>query len=111
MKRRTVRDYFWEWDKSVNMSGDNRFELDVLRELSEIKSTASATQASVVALNERLFNGGTGIIPVLQEDIAEIKSDAKEQEKYRMIKNIVQYASAPVLVGLHILIRRLGVNI
>lgn len=87
------------------------FELQVLSELSEIKSTASATAATVEGLDTRLFHVQSGVITVLQGDIAEIKQDQEDDKKWERIHNVLHYSIGPLLVFLHGLARKLGFSI
>lgn len=87
------------------------FELQVLSELSEIKSVGAATTAKVDALDTRLFNGGTGVIHNLQQDIQEIIDERQEEQRWNRLHNILHYSIAPILVFAHALARKLGVNV
>jgi hypothetical protein len=83
------------------------FELQVLAELGEIKATAASTAATCTALNERLFNGGSGVITVIQADIDELKTDAKNEVWWDRGKT----ALGPILVGLHMLLHKFGLKV
>lgn len=84
------------------------FELAVMQELSEIKAQGSSTATAVTSLEKRLFNG-SGVIPTMQADIDEIKSDVKEEQRWEKVKGILQSSvPAGVLVTLHMLAHKLG---
>jgi ATP-dependent Clp protease adapter protein ClpS len=87
------------------------FELQVLSTLSDIKAMASATQQKVVSLDDRLFNAGSGVVTVLQADIAEVKAEKTSDAKWDKIHNILHYSIPPVLVALHELARKMGISI
>lgn len=87
------------------------FELQVLAELSAIKSVGAATSAQVESLQERLFNGGSGVITTLQSDIQEIKDDRQQESRWEKIHNIAHYAMTPLIVGAHAVARHFGIEI
>lgn len=90
------------------------FEITVLRDLSEIKATAVEAATTVSNLDTRLFHVQSGVISTIQSDISEVRlnikelqNDAQKQiwwERFKM-------AIAPTLVGLHMLFRKLGLNV
>jgi hypothetical protein len=86
------------------------FEQFVLQELSEIKTTAVSTNATVVALDKRLFNG-SGVIPTMQAAIDELKEENRDDSRWDKAKDLLQLTLAPVLVGLHILAHKLGFKV
>ncbi len=91
------------------------FELQVLQELGDIKRSGAATEAGLIALNERLFQNPTGILPVMHEDIRTLKEadlstriramedDLRDHKKWQNIKLIVSAVLQTVgsLVGIH----------
>ena len=87
------------------------FELQVMSELSTIKSLASTAVSSTDALNERLFNHGSGVVSTLQADILEIKNDRIRDEKWERIHNVLHYSMGPTLIALHQIARKLGITI
>lgn len=100
----------------------NEFEVAVMQELSEIKSLATAAAsaaeaankaavASSQALNERLFNHGSGVIPTIQRDIQDIKDDRKSEARWERIHNIAHYSLTPLLGVAHAIARHFGVDI
>lgn len=89
----------------------SEFELQVLAELSEIKSVGSATAQQVTSLETRLFNGGSGVVQTLQADIQEIKDDRKHDERWERLHNILHYSLTPLVVTIHSFARHFGINI
>ena len=87
------------------------FELQVLAELSEIKSMSASTAQQVTGLETRLFNGGSGVVTTLQADIAEIKDDRKTDAKWERLHNIAHYSLTPIVVLAHAAARHLGIDI
>lgn len=91
------------------------FELQVLRELADIKSAVGAGEANIYALNERLFQDPTGILPIMHADIKALKdanltvrvdameSDIKDHKKWQNIKLIVAAVlqALGAIVGIH----------
>jgi hypothetical protein len=98
------------------------FELQVLAELSDIKTVAAtAAQAAIAAkeaalmstqaMNDRLFHPQSGVIAVLQSDIQEIKDDRIRDEKWEKIHNVLHYSLTPIVVAAHAVARHLGIDI
>jgi hypothetical protein len=98
------------------------FELQLMQELSEIKSAATAAAANAVAakeaalmstqaMNERLFHPQSGVIATIQADIAEIKIDNKDDKRWERIHNIAHYSLTPIVVAAHAVARHLGIDI
>lgn len=87
------------------------FELAVMSELSEIKSLATSAASATQALNERLFNHGSGVVSTLQSDIQEIKDERKSEAKWDRVHNILHYSITPLLIALHELARKMGAPI
>ncbi len=98
------------------------FELQVMAELSEIKSLATAAAAAATAANtaavaattamsDRLFHPQSGVISNLQGDIAEIKDDRKTDQRWERIHNVAHYSLTPLVVGFHAVLRHFGVNV
>lgn len=87
------------------------FELQVLDKLGEIQAQGMATATKLESLEDRLFNGGSGVVQTLQNDIQEIKDDRANDKKWDKIHNIVHYSSIPLLGVIHAIMRKLGVNI
>lgn len=87
------------------------FEIAVMNELSEIKSLATSAASASTALNERLFNHGSGVVPTLQADIQEIKDERKSEAKWDRLHNILHYSITPLLFALHEIARKLGMPI
>jgi hypothetical protein len=85
--------------------------LEILQMLSDIKATGAATAQKVDSLQDRLFNGGSGVIHTLQQDITEIKSDRASQVKWDRFHNIMHYTLTPVLVTLHAIARHFGIGV
>lgn len=91
------------------------FELQVLRELGDIKTICGANETGLAALNQRLFQDPTGILPVMQEDIKSLKdadlatritvmeNDMKDHKKWQNIKLVVAtiLQAAGAFVGIH----------
>lgn len=87
------------------------FELQVLAELSEIKSATATAAQRVEGLETRLFNGGSGVIQTLQNDITEMKDERKTDQRWDRLHNILHYGLTPLVVGLHAIARHFGVEI
>ena len=87
------------------------FELQVLAELSDIKSSSAATAQQVASLEERLFNGGSGVVHAIQQDIQEIKAEKIRDDKWEKIHNIAHYSMGPIVLGVHAFIRHLGIDL
>jgi hypothetical protein len=87
------------------------FELQVLQELSDIKSSSAATAQQVASLEERLFNGGSGVVHAIQTDIQEMKAEKIRDDKWEHIHNIAHYSLAPLLVTVHAIVRHLGIDV
>jgi len=87
------------------------FELAVMKELSEIKSLATKAASSTESLDERLFNGGSGVINTLQAHIQEVKEDRLRDEKWERLHNILHYSTGPLLITLHQIARKLGITV
>ena len=87
------------------------FESAVMNELSAIKSTSASNAATLVALNERLFDGPSSVITTVQGDIQEIKDDRKTDARWERFHNVLHYSLTPVVVGIHSIARHLGINI
>lgn len=82
------------------------FELQVLEELSEIKSATATTAEKVNGLDIRLFHAQTGVIKTIQDDITEIKANRVDDHKWDRIHNIVHYSIGPLLVLGHQIARK-----
>jgi hypothetical protein len=98
------------------------FETAIMTELSEIKSAATAANASAQAakeaalmstqaMNDRLFHPQSGVIATLQSDIQEIKDDRIRDEKWERVHNIAHYSLTPIVVAVHAVARHLGIDI
>ena len=81
------------------------FELQVLAELSDIKSSSAATAQQVASLEERLFNGGSGAVHSLQNAIEEMKAEKIRDDRWEHLHNILHYSLAPLLVTAHAVAR------
>jgi hypothetical protein len=86
-------------------------EVLILQELGEIKATMASTAATLDALNQRLFDGPASVITTVQADIAEINKDRKDDAKWDRIHNIAHYSLPPVMVVIHAILRKFGVEI
>jgi len=104
------------------------FELQILKELSDIKTTAAIAAATAQALEHRLFNV-VGDIPSMKIELKGLQDDLtnrvwvelpalkvevetlKETAKSDVWWDRAKTALAPLLVGLHIAVRALGVHI
>ncbi len=87
------------------------FQLQVLAELSEIKSVGAATAQRVESLEDRLFNGGSGVIHTLQDDIREIKGERASEARWNRVHNILHYSIGPLLVTAQTIARKFGMPI
>jgi hypothetical protein len=87
----------------------NEFELQVLAELSAIKSTGATTAQRIASLDERLFNNGSGVITTIQADIVELKNDRKSDAKWERFHNWSHYSMGPLLITLHTILRKYGI--
>jgi hypothetical protein len=87
------------------------FELQVMSELSEIKSLATSAVTSSQAMTERLFHPDSGVISTLQSDITEIKDDRKTDARWEKIHNVLHYSLTPIVVAVHATARHLGIDI
>jgi hypothetical protein len=87
------------------------FEFSVMQELSAIKSTSASNAATLAALNERLFDGPSSVITTVQDDIQEMKDDRKSDARWERLHNVLHYSLTPVVVGIHLIARRIGINI
>ncbi len=87
------------------------FEAAVMRELSEIKTIATKAAVSTEALNERLFNHGSGVVTTLQADIDEVKQDRLRDEKWERLHNIAHYSLTPMVVAFHTIARHFGIDV
>lgn len=108
------------------------FELQVMTELAEIKSTVTAAAAAAVAaskaaenvstsLDTRLFDPVTGWITFIKSDNEHCATQRaaletrmhtmEEKHKHDDIKDYIHYGSAPFVVAIHALLRHLGINI
>lgn len=89
----------------------NDFEISVMAELSEIKSLATKAVTLSTSLDDRLFNHGSGVVPVLQADIKEIKEDRIRDERWERLHNLAHYSTGPLLIALHQFARKIGITI
>lgn len=85
--------------------------IKILNQLSDIRALAVNANAKIEGLNERLFNGGAGVIAGLQDQIHHINDERHDEKKWVRINNTIQYTLTPIVVGLHITLRKLGMNI
>ena len=83
----------------------------ILKELGDIKSTMSATEATVNTLKERLFDGPSSVITTLQSNISEIKKARETDQKWDRIHNIAHYGLTPLVVAIHAIARHFGIEI
>ncbi len=87
------------------------FQSQVLKELSEIKSTGAATAQRVQSLEDRLFNSGSGVIHTLQGDIQEIKDARTSEARWDRLHNVLHYGLPPLLMTLQTIARKMGLAI
>jgi hypothetical protein len=98
------------------------FELQVMAELSTIKSLAtkavaaseaaqSSAEAATAALTERLFNHGSGVIATLQADIQEMKAEKIRDDRWEKVHNILHYSLTPIVVAAHAIAKHFGADI
>jgi beta-lactamase class D len=98
------------------------FEISVMNELADIKSLATQANASALAakeasiasthaMSERLFDPQSGVICTLQSGIQEIKDDRIREARWEKIHNIAHYSLGPILIALHEIARKMGMNI
>jgi hypothetical protein len=87
------------------------FELQVLEKLAKIESVGATTAQQVTGLETRLFNGGSGVIHTLQQDIQEIKDDRKSDQRWERLHNVLHYSITPFLVTAHSIARHFGINV
>ena len=101
------------------------FEMQVMTELSEIKSKATAAEAAATAaaakseaLETRLF---TDFVPTIKTENEQclnqrIKLETRltvmeEKHKHDDVKDYIHYATGPFIVAAHAIMRHFGINI
>lgn len=85
--------------------------VEIMAQLSDIRSLATAANTKIEGLDKRLFNGGAGVIATLQSDIQQINDDRKDEKRWERIHNTVHYALSPLLIIGHAVLRHFGVNV
>lgn len=97
------------------------FELEVMKELSAIKTAAELAASTSLALETRLFDPYTGWITVIKEenkacaiqraDVHTRLSVMEDKHKYDDLKDYIHYGSAPLVIAIHATLRYFGINI
>lgn len=67
--------------------------------------------AKVDALNERLFNHGSGVVPSLTERIESVEKAADDETWWDRKKDFVFISMLPLMAVVHAAARKLGLDI
>ena len=104
------------------------FEMQIIKELSEIKSTAAtaasaatAAASTASALETRLFDSDTGWITVIKnenEHCSEQRIDLttrmtvmEEKHKHDDVKDYIHYGTGPFIILIHAVLRHFGIDV
>jgi hypothetical protein len=79
--------------------------------LARIEAKQDGFNTQMDDLKERLFNGGTGVIPTVQKDVDQLKTRMDSKDRADGMRNIIHYATVPFITVLHGLLRHFGIQV
>jgi hypothetical protein len=76
-----------------------------------IAAALARIEQKVDGLDTRLFNGGTGVISTIKEDIKNLEARMDNKDKWDRIRNLVMFIGGPFVAAAHAIANHFGAKV